>query len=294
MKNKIQVLEGGYIKLEGMLYRHTVLKELVGRTLDYEKEGDSVIVLVDDELRSERLICSQVFETTSLRKAMNIALAVANNKQQNKMGMFLGESGSGKTVSTFYLLHSIPNVIRLVCWSRMTPGALLSSLAGKLGLRQSGSYNDLMQRLQNKVSQKVIIVDEASELKQWQSFDALRFLVDEGNCAVIFVGTPLILQQFEGYSSSVYLKQARRRIGARKVHFQAPNISILEMALVPYLGQGISKPVLEAFQKVSDGNWGNIIEVAAQVSDILKKRQGLTLSVKLVKETAAVVLDDYK
>ncbi len=237
-----------------------------------------------------------IFVTQSMRDALAMVLATQRHRS-NRVGLILGQPGTGKTIASHWLLGQNPQSCRICCHSGMSKRQFAVELATAVGYPggKQLSYDGTMSWLSQNVNERLFIIDEANHL-HWPHIEALRFLTDEAGATAILVGTELLSQTLMDRRIATYLAQMNSRIGSKTIVFKPiPDddmglVQVKAYFLAPRFG--LTKPkqsVARAFLKACKGNWrlGNEL---ADACERLLKTQGFTELTTDVVNAAAVHL----
>ncbi|ELW8650527.1 ATP-binding protein [Salmonella enterica] len=109
----------------------------------------------------------QVIETRHLRDARQMALSIRDSLDTGPIGQIVGEPGTGKTWAGKWLAQKLDGV-RVCCSHGITSRALALKISVALDEPNlSGSTSALVARLEKRASGRLLIVDEANQLR-WQ------------------------------------------------------------------------------------------------------------------------------
>jgi DNA transposition AAA+ family ATPase len=253
---------------------------------------ESVIV---EQLRiNGRLL--DIVATQEIAKAMHL-VRDAMSRQFNRIGLVTGETGTGKTVASYYIAARL-NGSRICCYPGMTKKDLVIQIAYAAGNSNPvGSYGQLIAWLKNKVDGQLFLIDEANHIG-WQHMEVLRFLADETGATVILFGTQLLSQTMQERRTAPLLAQLTSRIGAKNITFEPLPASgneglkqIEAYFIKPNFGTVGQKSVARVFQKATKGYWRLCRELTEACQFLMsKKPEQYPVLSKEVVETAASFL----
>lgn len=234
---------------------------------------------------------SDFIKTSQAEQAFEMCQTVLNARQYSRIGQITGDPGTGKSTLTNWLAKELGGV-RVECWMDMGDKALLEEIA--LGLNAQGDSLDvsgtaptLFRKIKGACDGKLIIIDEANQLK-WSTLEKLRGLSDIGGAGLILAGTDILAKRLIEARVRVYLTQLRQRIGAKKV-LMLPITDDAELAayvIAPRFGQ-VTKATAKRFRILSRGEWRSALELA-DACQRLMANEGLSKIDERVVETAAV------
>jgi DNA transposition AAA+ family ATPase len=229
---------------------------------------------------------TETIETRQVRDALRMAQSVMDSLETGPIGQLVGESGTGKTRAGKYLVEQL-GAVRVCCAQGISNKVLAGKIHKAFGAdKATGSANSLVERLEEIVPGKLLVVDEANHLR-WQQLEMLRYLADEAGMGLILIGTDLMDRPFKDGRTATYLAQLASRIGAKRVRFE--RISALEEVagymIQPHFGK-VDKATASAFHKQAKGYWRDAAELAAACRRVLET-QGLEKLNPVVVEAAA-------
>ena len=224
-------------------------------------------------------------ETKYLKEALLTAQRVM--AAEHPIGEIVGSPGTGKTTAARAIAERLSGA-RIACWGGITRHQLLRECARALGIEGHGAVDRLLaERIEaDPATRRLLVVDEANKLN-WRGLEALRYLADECNVAVLLVGTELYERQFASPRSRDYLVQLGGRIGAKRCR-----MGLLDRAetythvLRPIVGDVIDKEVITRFWVgARKGVWRDALEIAQECRAIMDA-QGLTTLTMQVLDAA--------
>jgi DNA transposition AAA+ family ATPase len=215
---------------------------------------------------------------------------VLGARQYSKIGQITGDPGTGKSSLTYWLTEEF-KAVRVEAWHKMQEKTLMQEIAKGLNeqgasIDINGTSNTLFQRIKEMVDGRLIIIDEANQMK-WPVLELLRGLSDIGGAGLILVGTDILAKRLVEARVRIYLAQLRQRIGAKKVLMQ-PITNDGELAayvIGPRFGQ-VNKATAKRFRILSRGEWRSALELA-DACERLMANEGLDKIDERVVETAA-------
>lgn len=228
--------------------------------------------------------------TEAADHALAMCQAVLGAREYCRIGQITGHPGTGKSALTYWLADEF-DAIRVEVWTRISDKDLLRLIvedANRKGLAidPSGTGNTLFKRLLPVLEGRMIIVDEANQLK-WAQLEILRSLSDLGHCGLVIVGTDILSQRLAQASTSTYLAQLRQRIGAKRV-VMGPIASDDEVAaycIAPRFGK-VSRKTAAQFRKLTGGFWRAALELG-DACQRLMQAEGVEQLDEVVVQTAA-------
>ncbi len=233
---------------------------------------------------------SDFIKTTQAEQAFEMCQTVLKARPYSKIGQITGDPGTGKSTLTSWLADQF-NGVRVECWLDMGDKALLEEIAMGLNARGasldvSGTAPTLFRKIKGECAGKLIIIDEANQLK-WATLEKLRGLSDIGGAGLILAGTDILAKRLIEARVRVYLAQLRQRIGAKKV-LMKPITDDAEFAayvIAPRFGQ-VTKGTAKRFRILTQGQWRSALELA-DACERLMANEGLSKIDERVIETAA-------
>lgn len=229
---------------------------------------------------------TKTIETRQVRDAIRMAQSVMDSLETGPIGQLVGESGTGKTWAGKCLVESL-GAVRVCCVQGISNKVLAAKIHKAFGAEKTpGSANSLIGKLEELVSGRLLVVDEANHLR-WQQLELLRYLADEAGMGLILVGTDLMDRPFKDGRTATYLAQLASRIGAKRVRFE--RLTALEEVagymIQPHFGK-VDKATASAFHKQAKGYWRDAAELAAACRRVMET-QGLEKLNPVVVEAAA-------
>ena len=220
--------------------------------------------------------------TADMQRAEAMVASVLSSMDA-RIGQITGASGTGKTAAGKWLSQRFDGV-RVCAIHGLTPGVLLQSVARGFGLTvKFGQIGvaQVIEVLAPVVRDRLIVVDEANHLS-WQCLEALRYLPDEHNAALVFTGTPIFTETLSKAQNRVLMAQLVRRIGAKRVVFDALGLEAIgEYVIGPRFGE-VNKTIAKKFQTYSGGYWGEAVELADACTRIMAQNQQQKLTETIV------------
>lgn len=208
-------------------------------------------------------------ETKYLREAL--AYARRTMEADNPIMEIVGETGTGKSTAARRVAETI-GAARVACWDGITRHQLLREIASAFGYEGAGATDRMLtdRREPEPESRRAVVVDEANKLN-WRSLEALRYLADECNVAVVLVGTELYERQFVHARTRELLVQLGRRIGAKRVRMgRLDRAETYAHVIRPLLGEVADKDVVTRFwHGCRKGVWGDAVELASECRAIM-------------------------
>lgn len=233
---------------------------------------------------------SNFIKTAQAEQAFEMCQTVLDARPYSKIGQITGDPGTGKSTLTNWLADQFDSV-RVECWMDMGDKVLLEEIAAGLntngaGIDVSGTAPTLFRKIKNECAGKLIIIDEANQLK-WVTLEKLRGLSDIGGAGLILAGTDILAKRLVEARVRVYLTQLRQRIGAKKVLMKpiSDDAELAAYVIAPRFGE-VSKRTARRFRIISRGEWRSALELA-DACERLMKNEGIDKINERVIETAA-------
>jgi DNA transposition AAA+ family ATPase len=226
-------------------------------------------------------------ETRYLKEALLIAQRIM--AADHPIGEIVGSPGTGKTTAARAIAERLGGV-RLTCWDGITRHQLLREVACAFGVEGHGAVERLLtdRREADPATRRLLVVDEANKLN-WRGLEALRYLADECNIAIVLVGTELYERQFVSPKSRDYLVQLGSRIGAKRCR-----MGFLDRAetythiLRPLVGEVTDKEVITRFWiGARKGVWRDALEIAQECRSIMDAQGVTTLTMQVLDAALA-------
>lgn len=224
-------------------------------------------------------------ETKYMKEALLTAQRVL--AADHPIGEITGSPGTGKTTAARAIAERHGGA-RIACWDGMTRHQVLREAAAQLGIEGAGAVDRLLAARceADQASRRLLVVDEANKLN-WRCLEALRYLADECNVAVLLVGTELYERQFASPRSRDYLVQLGSRIGAKRCRMGLlDRAETYAHALKPIVGEVTDREIVTRFWTASRrGVWRDALELAQECRAIMDA-QGVTVLTMQVLDAA--------
>jgi hypothetical protein len=224
-------------------------------------------------------------ETKYMKEALLTARRVM--AADHPIGEIVGSPGTGKTTAARSIAERLGGA-RIACWGGITRHQLLREAASALGIEGHGAVDRLLteRREADPDTRRLLVVDEANKLN-WRGLEALRYLADECNTAIVLVGTELYERQFASPKSRDYLVQLGSRIGAKRCRMGTlDRAETYTHVLRPVVGDVADKEVITRFWiGARKGVWRDALELAQECRSIMDA-QGMTALTMQVLDAA--------
>lgn len=228
----------------------------------------------------------------AITPGMRMAFALRDsvlNAEENRIGMIVGEPGTGKTVATKALVTTTPGAIRIVGHPKMDAKSILRAIYAACGISDvRGTTSSLMHDAMTTgmVKDKLIVLDEANQLLA-KPFEVLRLLADEADMAVICVGTLLFKRYAVAEQATQLMKQFMSRVGPKSVDFRTLTTDQLAMYLIiPRFGK-VNRDIAVAWHHATGGNLRQATELAWAVERVMKANNLPTITPEAVQAAIA-------
>ena len=210
----------------------------------------------------------EIRDTKFVKEALSVArLALESD---NPIAEITGGTGSGKSTAARRVVEVL-GAKRIACWDGISRHQLLKKAAEALGIEGAGAVDRLlMDAVEEGAARKLLVVDEANKLT-WRALEALRYLADECNVAVVLVGTEFYERQFTGARTRELLLQLGRRIGAKRSRMgHLDRAETYSHILKPLCGDCADKEIVTKFwHGCRKGNWGDGMELAQECKRLM-------------------------
>ncbi len=205
----------------------------------------------------------EVRDTKFVKEALAVARLAL--EADNPIAEITGGTGSGKSTAAKRIVEVL-GAKRIACWDGISRHQLLKKAAEALGIEGTGAVDRLlMDAVEEGAARRMLVVDEANKLN-WRALEALRYLADECNVAVVLVGTEFYERQFTGARTRELLLQLGRRIGAKRSRMgHLDRAETYSHILKPVCGDCADKEIVTKFwHGCRKGNWGDGMELAQE------------------------------
>lgn len=205
----------------------------------------------------------EVRDTKFVKEALAVARLAL--EADNPIAEITGGTGSGKSTAAKRIVEVL-GAKRIACWDGISRHQLLKKVAEALGIEGAGAVDRLlMDAVEEGAARRMLVVDEANKLN-WRALEALRYLADECNVAVVLVGTEFYERQFTGARTRELLLQLGRRIGAKRSRMgHLDRAETYSHILKPVCGDCADKDIVTKFwHGCRKGNWGDGMELAQE------------------------------
>ena len=245
------------------------------------------------------LALAKPIHTRAVKEALILADMLAKTPAA-AIGEVVGETGTGKSYAGYAVMRSQEHAVRicagegigLIELKRRVAAAFLpeDSAANLTHTRIADAVKSYAEQVINAHEQRpLLIVDEANKLG-WRHLEYLRFLSDECGLAVLLIGTELYTRQFLTGRTRSLLLQLGRRIGAKRVNFQALSLEEIAAHLIaPRFGTAVasSKQLVSTFYKAArGGNFGDANELANTCERIMRASDIAQLDASILQQAA--------
>lgn len=204
----------------------------------------------------------EVRDTKFVKEALSVARLAL--EADNPIAEITGGTGSGKSTAAKRIVEVL-GAKRIACWDGISRIQLLRQAAAALGVEGNAAVDRLLVEKTEDGPRRLLIVDEANKLN-WRALEALRYLADECNVAVVLVGTEFYERQFTGNRTRELLLQLGRRIGAKRTRMgHLDRAETYGHILKPVCGDCADKDIVTKFwHGCRKGNWGDGMELAQE------------------------------
>ncbi len=205
----------------------------------------------------------EVRDTRFVKEALAVTRLAL--EADNPIAEITGGTGSGKSTAAKRIVEVL-GAKRIACWDGISRHQLLKKAAEALGIEGTGAVDRLlMDAVEEGAARRMLVVDEANKLN-WRALEALRYLADECNVAVVLVGTEFYERQFTGARTRELLLQLGRRIGAKRSRMgHLDRAETYSHILKPVCGDCADKEIVTKFwHGCRKGNWGDGMELAQE------------------------------
>ena len=210
----------------------------------------------------------EVRDTKFVKEALAVARLAL--EADNPIAEITGGTGSGKSTAAKRIVEVL-GAKRIACWDGISRHQLLKKAAEALGIEGTGAVDRLlMDAVEEGAARRMLVVDEANKLN-WRALEALRYLADECNVAVVLVGTEFFERQFTGARTRELLLQLGRRIGAKRSRMgHLDRAETYSHILKPLCGDCADKEIVTKFwHGCRKGNWGDGMELAQECKRLM-------------------------
>ena len=211
----------------------------------------------------------EVRDTKFVKEALSVARLAL--EADNPIAEITGGTGSGKSTAAKRIVEVL-GAKRIACWDGISRHQLLKKAAEALGIEGAGAVDRLlMDAVEEGAARRMLVVDEANKLN-WRALEALRYLADECNVAVVLVGTEFYERQFTGARTRELLLQLGRRIGAKRSRMgHLDRAETYGHILKPICGDCSDKEIVTKFwHGCRKGNWGDGMELAKECRRLME------------------------
>lgn len=211
----------------------------------------------------------EVRDTKFVKEALSVARLAL--EADNPIAEITGGTGSGKSTAAKRIVEVL-GARRIACWDGISRHQLLKKAAEALGIEGAGAVDRLlMDAAEEGAARRLLVVDEANKLN-WRALEALRYLADECNVAVVLVGTEFYERQFTGARTRELLLQLGRRIGAKRSRMgHLDRAETYGHILKPICGDCSDKEIVTKFwHGCRKGNWGDGMELAKECKRLME------------------------
>lgn len=228
----------------------------------------------------------EVRDTKFVKEALSVARLAL--EADNPIAEITGGTGSGKSTAAKRIVEVL-GARRIACWDGISRHQLLKKAAEALGIEGAGAVDRLlMDAAEEGAARRLLVVDEANKLN-WRALEALRYLADECNVAVVLVGTEFYERQFTGARTRELLLQLGRRIGAKRTRMgHLDRAETYGHILKPICGDCSDKEIVTKFwHGCRKGNWGDGMELAKECKRLMEVHELPTLNVAVLDAALA-------
>lgn len=130
-------------------------------------------------------------EFVDTETARRVRFVITNSLECKDFGMICGPSGCGKTGTVKRWMEEHPGqAILITANGSMTKRALLKRIAKAIDVKSTGDADTLIERIRDELVShpRLIILDEADQLKRISKYELLRTIYDECDAAGAPIG----------------------------------------------------------------------------------------------------------
>ena len=228
----------------------------------------------------------EVRDTKFVKEALAVARLAL--EADNPIAEITGGTGSRKSTAAKRIVKVL-GARRIACWDGISRHQLLKKAAEALGIEGAGAVDRLlMEAVEEGAPRRMLVVDEANKLN-WRALEALRYLADECNVAVVLVGTEFYERQFTGARTRELLLQLGRRIGAKRARMgHLDRAETYGHILKPLCGDCADKEIVTKFwHGCRKGNWGDGMELAQECKRLMAVHELPTLNTAVLDAALA-------
>lgn len=226
--------------------------------------------------------------TPGIRMALSLRDTVLA-APENRIGMIVGDPGTGKTIASKAIVGTTPGAMRIVGHPRMDAKSILKAIYDASGVQDAkGTTSSLMQNAMTSglVKNKLIVLDEANQLLA-KPFEVLRLLSDEAGAAVICIGTLLFRRYMVAEQATQLMKQFMSRVGPKSIDFRALTTDQLAMYLIiPRFGK-VNREIAAGWHQATGGNLRQATELAWSVERVMKANNLNSITTEAVQAAIA-------
>lgn len=208
------------------------------------------------------------------RTQQALAKAHALVGQPQPLAVITGDAGSGKSFSAEHYASGRSDVALAVCppTHLATPLALLLAVAEAVGMvdrprRVATAYESLRRVLEGRP--RLVILDEADQVRSARDLDVLRYLADETDTAFCFLGCP----------SLETVVKAKAPL-ARRVGYRYPIGPATDVEVKRVLAKYYTEEIAVAIYRQSGGNIGYLERILRFLAD--PELQGKPITPELI------------
>ncbi len=216
---------------------------------------------------------------------------------RRNLGVATGKSGIGKTTAAIEYAKRHSDTVLVYCNATTTLSSLLREIAREIGASDRGTNNIVFQEIENRIGDRLIIIDEAEHLK-YSTLDALRSLVDKhpdkngkikGGAAILLIGLPSFMEYIRSRPKD--FKYFRGRIDHND-QINNPDKSDFAKIISKAFPNHVSDQVCKWFFDASNGDLRTLSKMMNKTYELAVSNNINTID-KVLIESAAKYIERY-